>query len=61
MGPVHSEPKAQDWVLAWTVYLVIIISLLASVYCVLSLCKCLFLSSPFAGGGVFHFLILAVT
>ena len=29
-----NEPKAQDWVLTWTVYLVIIISLLTSVYCV---------------------------
>ena len=25
---MYIEPKAQDWMLAWTVYLVIIISLL---------------------------------
>ena len=28
MQSLYIEPKAQDWVLAWTVYLVIIISLL---------------------------------
>ena len=56
MSNVHIEPKAQDWMLAWTVYLVIIISLLVSVYCVY-LCVHFSFPPPPDGGGVFHFLM----
>ena len=44
-----NEPKAQDWVLTWTVYLVIIISLLTSVYCVY-LCVNVCFSPPLLPG-----------
>ena len=42
-----NEPKAQDWMLAWTVYLVILSLCSISVEIFLSLL-------PTAGGGVFH-------
>ena len=50
---MDSEPKAQDWMLAWTVYLVIS----NSVFC---LCVNVPSLLPLAGGGVFSFSHVAV-